>query len=62
MDNLNENTFSFPNPPKHYKKFMNSENDLKIPEIDHLQKLDNFSSFNTVHTVNSNNHNFSSER
>ena len=45
MDNLNENSVSFPNPPKHYKKFINTENDLREPKIENLQKLNEFISF-----------------
>jgi hypothetical protein len=51
MDNLNENSFSFPNPPKHYKKFINNENDMKEPEIENLQKLNEFITFGNKYSV-----------
>ena len=51
MDNLNENSVSFPNPPKHYKKFKNTEFDMKEPELENLQKLTEFISFGTKYNV-----------
>lgn len=54
MDNLNENTLTFPNPPAHYKLFVNSENDLKPPDIEHLHKLEKFICFGNTYSVHIN--------
>lgn len=42
----------FPNPPNHYKDFINGPNSLNPPDIQIISKITNFTTFGTEYKIN----------